>query len=178
MYGKDWRYAATRLVGSIVRWKKTPVTVQEVYPDGTVVVESIAKGAVGRANMDDLNLKPVPLGFVNYEKQASYVSRVPKRRDWRQGLRVGNMTSFGIPQQIIPGLALSKTIKGIYPTYESTLGRVRDRGGSHAWHRHWAINEREEILYKHGVVVGKIERGRPLLSSKYEYLQEYLEECL
>ncbi len=178
MYGKDWRYAQTRLVGSIVRHGESPVMVHDVGSSGAVVTELGRDDKPFKVKLEELNVKPVSLGFSNAEGEASYICRVPKRRDWRQGVRTNSMKSFGLPPQVVGYAAISKTIRNVYPNYDSCLRRVRERGGSWAWHRHWALTGNSEVLYKCRQVVGSITSGQPVLDEKFQHLQEYLEECL
>lgn len=84
-------YAASRLVDTIVRIGQDPVRIISVNDLAAVEVESLIRARRKRVNFNDLNLEPVQLGYVNYQGQAVYACRMPKRNDWRQGLRYDNM---------------------------------------------------------------------------------------
>lgn len=180
MYGTDYEYANSRLTETIVRLKGEPVYVYNVR-NGMKVQYGVLKDldTILECQLEELDLHPVPLGYCNYNKLASYLSRVPMRRDWRQGLRRGNFVSLsGIDANRIPYESLRQAILGDYPTFTAAVeavGKVK----SIAWHRHWAVNINGQVLYKGGVrPVGKIENGQVVLDSRYMYLTEALKESL
>lgn len=182
MYGKDHEYANSRLVETIVRKGKTPIFVVSV--NRGMVVHYYRLDEVGAqlqtCDIDELDLHPVPLGYCNYNKFATYLSRIPMRRDWRQGLRKGNFTSQGdgYPGERIPYEALSQVIIGEYPTYPACLDAVR-KVKSMAWSRHWAVGNGLEVFYKGGrSPVGKVEEGNVILIPSFSYLKEALQESL
>ena len=84
-------YAASRLVDTIVRIGQDPVRIISVNDLAAIEVESLIRARRKRVNFNELNLEPVQLGYVNYQGQAVYACRMPKRNDWRQGLRYDNM---------------------------------------------------------------------------------------
>lgn len=189
MYGKDFGYASTRILGTIVRLIKdgSPVYVQHVSPEGICMVIPIEKewmleNAI-RVHVDDLDYKPVRLGYVNCGGEATYIQRIPMRRDWKQGLRQENCTTSGRRLFAIPMGDVKNCIINRYPTYaaawKSVKPKPRGRHKTLAWHRHWAVNTAGEVFYKNYEFVGRVnERGIPELISQYAYLKEALAETM
>jgi hypothetical protein len=181
MYSDDYEYASSRLSETIVRKGNEPVYIYGVSPGMKVTYQVIDKPGEdpGVCDIDELDLKPVPLGYCNFNKNASYLTRIPMRRDWRQGLRQGNYMSLnGVDARKIPNTALAKVIKGEYPTFKDCLELVK-KLNSVAWHRHWAISNAGGLFHKGSAVpVCVILDGELKLSTKYQYLSEALKESL
>lgn len=178
MYGDDWDYANSRLQGTIVRLGDEPVFVHSVGPGMKAEVsklEDIYTNFTTDAN--ELNVTPVPLGMCNFGDTVSYLSRIPLRRDWRQGLRRENFKSSNIDHAAIPPDVLAKVIKGQYPSLKEALETVAKKKGAIAWHRNWAVDSDGKLIYKLSVV-GTSKDGMLLLDKPYQYLAEALEEAV
>lgn len=187
MYGKDFAYAHTRITGSIVRLAKSgePVYVEGVLNNGTCVVSDIRKmqdGEPTHVHLDDLNVEPVRLGYVNVAGQAVYLMRVPIRKGpGNQGLRSENsVCSNGQRLLQLPMDALYNCIVGKYPTYIKALAGVGKNKGvvvkTIAFSRHWAISG-SALMYKNRCV-GSCADGKPVLDESHQYLRESLGELL
>lgn len=182
MYGKDYEYANSRLVETIVRRAGVPIFVVSVNRGMVVYYYNLDEmdGDLKTCDIDELDLHPVPLGYCNFNKYATYLSRIPMRRDWRQGLRKGNFTSqgAGYPGERIPYEALSQVIIGDYPAYKACLDAVL-KVKSMAWARHWSVDNALDVFYKGGRnPVGKVEEGNVILIPSFSYLKEALQESL
>lgn len=180
MYGEDWNYAHSRLQETIVRLDGQPVFVYNVSPGMIAKVSFLdSMDETSFAHVKSLDLKPVPLGYCNYNKYACYLSRIPMRRDWRQGLRRGNFYSSGpVNADRIPYEALKKTIIGEYPSFERAVEAV-SKIVSMAWHRHWCVNKLGQVFHKgSSKPVGKVVNGRVELNSQHMYLTEALQESV
>lgn len=84
-------YAQSRLMDTVVRVNGNPVIVVGIADLAHIEVQTLIKSRRKTVTMQDLDLEPVELGYVNYNGCAIYASRKPKRQDWRQGLRYENM---------------------------------------------------------------------------------------
>lgn len=180
MYGDDYEYANSRLTETIVRLNGEPVFIHRVGPGMITSYNKLeGDGELQTCMADELDLHPVPLGYCNYNKFACYLTRLPMRRDWRQGLRRGNFMSLtGPAAERIPYEALRQAIIGDYPTFAKAIEAVK-KVKSVAWHRHWAVDCHGQLLHKGGErPVGIIRDGTPELDSKYFYLEEALKESL
>lgn len=175
-------YAKSRLIGTIVRVNLTdePIYIENVYnPEGSDVIEVKCRNIYTKDSpkltyrLSELNLKPVRLGYVNDMGRAYYLTRMPMRRDWRQGLRANNMKVVnGISQPNF--MSIINTIKNIYPSYGVVID-TRDMYSSRAFCREFSVAT-DNLLYK-GRSVGKIgEDDMPILNEKSQHLKELLEE--
>lgn len=179
------QYAGTRLRESIVRFKGEPVFVLQVgAKGGKVAFQTLARAedhelaGIGECTLQDLDINPVPLGYVNEAKFAYYVSRCPVREDWRQGLRKNTMRT--IPGGINVNFKfLRQTILGKYPNLKDALKLVNDREReSVAFSRSFAISRGGILHHKGQWQVGEIdERGYTLLP-KFQWVEEALNEEL
>lgn len=190
MYGKDYGYAQTRIQGTILRIQKSgePVYVASVSNDGTCVVIPIEHSHLTmdhavRVGVDDLDMHPVSLGYVNVAGEATYLMRIPMRRDWKQGLRSENCYSSGRRLSQMPMKAVRSCIMNKYPTFKKVCTDIEaavknNRVKTLAWHRNWALRSDTTVFYKNLRVVGRLVGGAVVLDKGNEHLKECLEESM
>lgn len=188
MYSNDYEYARTRLEGTIVRELKTgePVYVHSISQEGVCSVAYLKSGELGIADshihLDDINCKPVPLGYVNTQARATYLMRMPLRRDWKQGLRAANCLSSGRNVFNICNKALRNCIKNEYPSFKEVVAEMVEsqhkRTQIKAFHRYWAVSSNGTLLYRNLQEVGVISKGKPKLKAEFDYLKESLSEIV
>ena len=179
VYKDDYNYADSRLNGTVVRLNGEGFYVLSVHRGGTVAGKMLKHLAEDGKHMEvhvmDLDVSSPPLGFVNYEGYACYVVRIPRRDDWRQGLRSRSLKSLtGINMRDMSLRHLTQCIEDVYPTLEEARVMAKDRH-SVAWHRHWAIAGDGELFYRSMGVVGSMDGG---LEMEYDFLQGELEDAL
>lgn len=194
MYGSDYGYAGTRIQNTIVRLKKdgSPVYVLSVGPTGVCLVCHIEvqdwtqENAIS-VHLDELNMSPVRMGYINTAGEATYAMRIPMRRDWKQGLRQENCLTSARRLFAIPMKDLKNCIMNVYPSWPTVVtdvqkGVTRGRVKIIAWHRHWALDTKGTIYYKDMEPVGKLKTegdlSWPELDEKHQYLKEALLETL
>lgn len=185
MYGEDWNYAKTRLEGTWVRHDKAPVFINVIEGKDRCLVAPMTKtGEFGHeywTDLDNLDLCPFTLGYVNVGDLTLYVSRQPMRRDWKQGLRVENIVVTINGETTTRFRFRSKgfydMFMGDYPSFKKALENSKSLG-SCAWARHWSVTAGQVVRYKHGEIVGHIEKGSVVLDKGFEYLKESLQESL
>lgn len=179
MYGKDYDYAESRLSDSIVRIAKSgePIHVQAVNPrTGGVDGVMLSTNTAVMVNVDDLNLEPVPLGWCNLKGGATYLARIPKRKDWKQGIRAQTCFSSTVAFRNIPRQDIAKCIKGEYPKFHDLFGKPWVR--MMAWSRKWA-SDGIDLYYGNLGRVGTInDKGEPTLDHEHSFLKESLEKSL
>lgn len=192
---KNKGYANVRLQGTIVRRKKIPVIVHEVRGDVVSALNMVTKEEEV-FNYKELDITPVPLGYVNYNKHTFYLSRSPVRNDWRQGLRDRSMVwrydsynqytqqyakmtklgkDFGVPVDCV-----AKTIMGEYPTFNKVLNTLKllNKSNSMSFSRFFAVRGDSSLMYR-TLKVGDIdEKGKIVLLDKFFYLKESVQEVL
>lgn len=167
-YADDYHYAHTRLQDSLVRYAGTIVRVIGVGERGITRFRYIKDNSEDEVHLDLLDTSPMPLGYVNGGRP-TYLTRIPKRRDWRQGLRENTMSFNVFDTHGVE--AFIKTVNGVYPTFEEV---VEERLG--AWCREWALIG-SAVHYK-GRAVGRLVDGEIKLLEDFRYLSEALEEVL
>lgn len=167
MYGDNVEYARTRLLGTIVTYKGEPVNITAVVNDRKGVTCSyVSFEEEGVCPVDNLDLTPLKLGFVNTPYGTGFLSRMPKRHDWRQGLRDQNCNVYGdVPKRMLMELkSLRLTTKNIFPSIEEAIAKCT------AFSRNFAVMKGGNLMYKNEVV-GGVERGALKFLPQYQYLK-------
>lgn len=176
----DSDYAVSRLHGTLVRHKGRAVFVREVEEDMMCVIQDGLNGRSSNVHLDDLNLASPPLGLVNFNGEAKYISRLPMRNDWRQGVRPHNTTWGG--ERGVPEEALIKCMNGKYPSKTAAFRELRNCSVGVAISREFFLTKegRSTILnYKWYGRVGKTTlRGATTLDKGWEHLTKALGKCL
>lgn len=183
MYHNDRQYTQMRLQNTVVR---------DINLKGLVQIVDIFRGEKGGFNaevvsfkkntesyllpLEDLDLASPPLGNVSYRGNTYYVARVPKRNDWRQGLRSDNLSCVvrgKMYKYVLPSLSyLEAPVYNTYPSYADSV----DNGL--AFSREFSLDDGGELWYKCREKVGRDVGGTPVLKEKYEWLKEALEDAL
>lgn len=179
MYTDNQEYAAMRLENTIVRDREQGILVSVLHvgegEDGLwATVCKVQGGEIDNYNisLDDLDLSSPPLGNVDYQGHTYFVSRIPKRNDWRQGLRKENLSCVyegGIHNYILPSMKILNV-----PVYNKYKPYERGR----AFSRNFSVDNEGNVWYKCREKVGRDIDGVPVLKRKYEWLKEALEDAL
>ncbi len=179
------RDCTNQLVGTVVRKGKNAVTVEAIRGQGRDLVASVCTLATKRTSavrVDELDLKPVKLGYINTRQGTRYLTRIPMRR-WKHGLDSNNVDAIGIRGQRVNfdirshSRALAACIRGQYPVFDECIDTVEQDGTSRAFSRNFALRQgssRIEVYYK-GRKVGHVGGNRNVvLDNRYQYLNELL----
>jgi hypothetical protein len=190
-YGMDYNYAYSRLKNSIVRLKNEPVTVINLdLATGEVVYSGLGKkGNYKAAPLEEFDLSPIPLGYVNLHQQCTLVSRRPERY-YKQGLTTSTYQSSPFPCTL-HSKEFYNTVIGRYPKPIDCLEKiVCGEATTQAFSRCFAFvdngltKESTVGLVFRRVLVGKAiwnPAGKNInyqLEEQYQYLQEMLEEAI
>ena len=169
-------YARSRLLETIVLYEGGPVLVEAVV-DGDALFSKLGVDGVGTCPLSELDLSPIQLGYFNSEDSAHYLQRVPKRRDWRQGLRGNNVN---MPRWLTRGVV--ELCKGTYPSFEEACDLVECGVESVAFSLKFAVSEGGRVVYKGSKLVGDVQQLMPgrgaELRHPYKYLAEALKEAI
>lgn len=185
MYEDDLDYAVRRLNNTLVRLNTgEPFYISRTnYNDAGVMVhrgQNMITDEVTEVPHSDINLEPVPLGFVNTDRDMVFVARKPMRRDWRQGLSHNSIVTYGKyrPDEI-NFRWLVQPITGQYPTFSRALTSIA-RKNSIAFSRDFGITKegRELTLQYRHYPVGKVVDGVPVLNDNKQFLQQHLAEAM
>lgn len=157
-------YAATRLAETVIRLKGVPVLVTTCEQNGKNILvhyTHIMEDAPPSANViEDFDLDPVPLGYVNFGGKASYISRMPMRKDWRQGMRMSNIVdTSGYNPTRMPLRVICQTIVGDFPSFDRAIAGVTRKSraaSSVAFHRDFAVTADGKLEYKGIVKAGEV----------------------
>lgn len=181
-------YAASRLVETIIMYDGEPVLVRSVgMMDDQISVRCTRlldeEDKLMDVYLDDCDINPVSLGYVNHKKTAHYIMRAPMRRDWRQGLRMLNIVdSEGASPRGIPYRTIAHTIMGSYPTFKSSLERLngKDKILRMAFSRDFSVTKEGDLTYKGLIDVGKVDMnsGSILIHDNCNWIGEALDEAL
>lgn len=185
----DTAYATGRLVGTIARvagkaTKITGLTKTEVHHSplrGT--------GGVEVSKIKDLDITPVPLGYINLGGRAYYICRSSVRKDWKQGLRNTTIRVLDPGARLMIDEAVLKelgnTIEDVFPAFKDALKNVlMGRGRSIAFSRDFAIARSEDeeggvknvLRYKGAYTAGEVSReGGINLHPNFNWLAESVE---
>jgi hypothetical protein len=178
MYSDNIPYAKQRLENTIVMYQGEPITILGIDEDAEVTFCYLKNGDGRTAHLDELDLVGQnKLGYVNYGLGSYHVVRKPMRNDWRQGIRMGNLTFSGDEGfHRIPNKEFRDTILGIYPSFATAKKLIKDGYQKVAFSRNFAINSAGQLLYKDRIVgtydiLAKLE-------GKFNYLTESLNDLL
>ena len=187
-------YARSRLAGTIVRDKKgkarSIVAVDKGSLDKKIYVIHSGLGESNLKNKTDaienMDLTPVRLGFAHSigEYGISYLTRQPRRNDWRQGLRPNSLaSSWGDDSRYVGNNDLRRVIEGVgYLNFHLAVDEVENNGGFTSICPNWAMgyggSSNLGLYYKYMGKVGDIVNNAPRLGGKYAYLSEAMEREL
>ena len=183
--GPDKDDVRKRLVGSICRLNGEPIYVRDskAHVVGYYgVIDEIYKTVDYRVK--EFDYRSPPLGYMNYDGQAIYVSRIPDRHNQRQGLCHDVITGTPTwPRGRWPCPEIGFCIKGSHPTLEQAIQRIDDSEcESVAIHRHVAISKLNGCtlgIHYRGRLVGMRENGiyRLLQSQELSFLLHPLKKA-
>lgn len=182
MYEDNVEYARQRLENTVIRTLEgEAVYVNGVRQAGKKLVFDVLKLLSGeelKLSSDKLLFESPPLGYVNSPNGAAlYMVRVPRRNDWRQGIRRENIKCFSNETHAAPDFFqinyknIAKTIQNIYPTLDVALKSIDKIVPVIGFCRDFAVGLEEKVFYK-GYEVGLIDKLKP----RFQYLKEYFEE--
>lgn len=138
----DVDYARARLNGTMVSYKGEPAFVDNVRDLDNVVISVWPRnGDFISVSVDDLDLTPPQLGFMNLQESCHYVTRMPMRQ-WKQGFRPNQAETYGPPARLPHSSHhfFINLYKGIYPSYEECMETVCcEEAKSKAFSRHFGI---------------------------------------
>ncbi len=174
---EDKEYAVARLTGTIVLNVETK---QPVYIDGFARdyanVRTLLTGEELKIKLNKLDITPVQLGYVKVGKEYYYLSRIPKRDDWRQGLRNNTMVIRNnlVHPEGIEWANLALCIMGVYPNLRDCIPGV-------AFHRDFKFSKDGTLMYKDLYPVGEfldVGERRYTLYPQFNWIRETLEEAI
>ena len=177
----DVHFAVGRLGNTIININNEPSYVLGIDDDRLVCyTDTIDKLDAKYIFLDDkaIDLTPIPIGYMNCERGATYLVRLAKRR-WKQGLDQAGIRVVGRSYLGVNYTATKEflsCLKGEYPSLEEATVQAKELCSVIAFSRKWAIDYVGALFFR-GKAVGHT-RGGVHLNEVYKYLTELLEESL
>jgi hypothetical protein len=192
MFNNDVEYARSRIISSYVKGspeKKGLHYIVDIRSKNNQLNEAriLAYNETGEQqelNINDLSFSVGRLGYVNDRASglATFLSRVPIRRDYRQGLRYSqlcylrNGSSNAISEHWMKTnvKSINKCLEQDYPSFETVTELVEEYNVDVAFNRNFAISNKYKLLYK-GFVVGDLTKDDKLkLNNQFNFVEEEL----
>ena len=142
-------YARTKLIGTIVRLDGRAIQIEDL--SGKVAYYHYLTDDEKKqlsCPIKDIDITPVELGYINYNVDTYYLTRMPMRRDWRQGLRQLSCITPTNKRIDVPMSAVGKAIENIYPKFEEAIEKIGKGFKSIAFSRNFAVTSSGAIQYK------------------------------
>lgn len=186
MYEDDCDYAARRLNNTVVRLTNGNLfcVLTSEYNDAGKLChlgDNYISGERELVLHSDLNLEPIPLGFVNTSSDMVFLARKPMRRDWRQGLSHNSLVTYGRlrPSDVNYKLLVQPVLQQ-YPTFTRALESLSGKKTSIAFSREFGLAKQGNsiLLRFRQHDVGEVKDGQVTLYPKKFFLQQHLDEAM
>jgi len=190
MFNNDADYARSRIVSSYMKGKDKKDGLYKILDirgrsnrlDEAVIYTLNSDFQEKQLKINQLNFSPGTLGYVNDRMSGSamFVSRVPIRRDFRQGLRssqlcyIRNGSSNFVTEQWfelnIKGL--SRCLSDDYPPLSHVIEEVEEANIDMAFSKNFALSNKYKLLYK-GFVIGDLTKNDTFkLQTSFNFVEE------
>jgi hypothetical protein len=135
-----------------------------------------------KLNIKDLDFSIGKLGYVNdsYSGTAMFISRLPIRRDFRQGLRssqlshVRNGSYNNLSENWLESNAKSvnKCLRNRYQSFDTVIELAEECNGDIAFSKNFALSSKYKLLYK-GFTVGDLTKDDKFkLYTAFNFIEE------
>lgn len=180
-------YARSRLLETVIRDDKGKlIYVNNIAIDSKELIvdcNNLLTKNRKQLPLELCNLKPLPLGNIQYGNKCSYVSRIPMRRDWRQGTRPQNIIALDgnllLRSLFDLGESLQNCVDNNYMNFEEAIDKSSDYR-TIAFAKKFSLTYKNDaivyLFYKHKFV-GSFDKTFKtiMLEDNYNYLQEQIE---
>jgi hypothetical protein len=187
MFNNDAEYAKSRIVGSYMRGKTQLYKIIDIVSRDNVLDKSVILALDQDKNSVQLKIKELEfsfgkLGYVNDVNSgiASFISRLPLRRDYRQGLRAyqlisyrgggtGSITESWLEQNT---KSVYKCLNNIFPKLEKVIELSEEYNGDIAFSKNFALSSKYKLLYR-GFVIGDLNKDDKFkLNHSFNFVEE------
>jgi hypothetical protein len=196
MFNDDAEYAASRIVGTYLpltekRGLAYILDVKKKQGSNSLeqasVVAAVKKDPPEVMKIKDFLFAVGTLGYVNSGYLgATYLIRLPLRRDFKQGLRanqlaiqrntsLNNISSEWLSSHVVP---VSNCLNGVYPSLEESIESIDEINEDTAFSKMFALSSKYKLLYK-GFNVGELTKEDKLkLEPKFSFLEQELSKVV
>jgi hypothetical protein len=187
MFNNDAEYARSRIVSSYMRGKGQLYKILDISSKSNL----LDKAVITALNQDklhvqikitDLEFNIGKLGYVNdvISGIAMFVSRLPLRRDYRQGIRSSqlNFTRNGGSSPVSElwleqnAKAVNKCINNQFPKLETVIELSEEWNNDIAFSKNFALSSKYKLLYK-GFTIGSLNKDDKFkLDNNFNFVEE------
>jgi hypothetical protein len=193
MFNNDADYARSKITASFMRgnqvgsglYKITDIVNRKNNDLSKATILSIdEEGEEKSLSISDLSFSVGKLGYVTdrYTGAAFYLSRMPIRRDFKQGLRssqlcfVRNGSSNGLPDHWLENnvKSVSNCLRDKYLDFNTVLELSEETNSDTPLSKNFALSNKYKLLYR-GFSVGSLnKKDKFSLSTQFNFLEEEL----
>jgi hypothetical protein len=189
MFNNEASYARSRIVASFMRGKDQLYQIIDISSktdklDEATIYALTSDGQKVALKSSSLEFTLGKLGYVNepFTGIAQFLSRIPLRRDFRQGLRAcqlvtcRNGSANSVPDKWLASnsKAVYKCLVNDYPKISRAIELVDEYDGDIAFSKNFAIGRNYSLLYR-GFSIGKLTKDDKLkLDNKFNFVEEEL----
>lgn len=184
----DNSYAYNRIINTVCMYQNEPVVVigEDDSSGGMASILYPLSGNRDVVDIKEIDINPPTLGYYNPERHLEscyYISRSPKRNEWRQGLRSSALIeNKNLRNVMFNHSGIAKIIVGDYPNIGRAKEICLEKGVNVAFHRNFAIKlgfTSDFIIEYKGVEdVAIISEGRISMLKGKEWCSEVLEMAI
>jgi hypothetical protein len=188
MFNNDASYAKSRLNSSFLKGKEKgfykiiDISGRSNDLSKAVIITINEEDQTENLNIKDLEFSVGKLGYVNdkLSGQALYISRLPIRRDFRQGLRssqlsfIRNGSYNGISENWLDCNAknVNKCLRNFYQPLNQVIELSEEYNEDIAFSRSFALSSKYKLLYK-GFTVGDLTKDDKFkLHTQFSFIEE------
>ncbi len=187
MFNNDAEYAKSRIVGSYMRGKTQLYKILDIVSrdnllDKAVILALDQEKQTVQLKIKELQFSFGKLGYVNDVNSgiASFISRLPLRRDYRQGLRAYQLVSHrgggtgGISENWLEQNTKSvfKCLNSSFPELTKVIELSEEYNGDIAFSKNFALSSKYKLLYR-GFVIGDLTKNDKFkLNQNFNFVEE------
>ncbi len=188
MFNNDAGYARSRITSSFMKGKeKGFYKIIDIYGknnelDKSTIVALDEHREEVKLTIKDLDFSIGKLGYVNdsMSGNAMYISRLPIRRDFRQGLRssqlsfIRNFSYNPVSENWLDNnaKAVNNCLRNKYKPFEVVIELAEEYNEDIAFSRNFALSSKYKLLYK-GFVIGDLTKEDKFkLHNQFNFIEE------
>jgi hypothetical protein len=190
MFNNDADYARSRIVASYMKGKEKHdglYKIVEIQAKGNdlktaKILAYDSKNRQVGLTIDMLCFSPGKLGYINdwFSGTATFLSRLPIRRDFRQGLRASQLCSLrnGSSNSISDNWletniqSVSSCLCDTYSSLAQVIEKVEEANVDMAFSKNFALSNKYKLLYK-GFVIGDLKKDDTFkIQTAFSFVEE------